>query len=148
MCITCNFRSPYNVFSAKTDYWLITENMSFEHITPTENVKRHVSYCHFSNTYSFLYWQYPRRSTQSGTVPLLLELFHKKWNCSTLCRSSWILSLYQRISIGYNITKTGSMMKFTIHVHVVLHRQGHIFHVLWHRFCNEVNLLCTISTTL
>ena len=25
-------------------------------------------------------------------VPQIAELFHKKWNCSTLCRSSWILS--------------------------------------------------------
>ena len=32
-----------------------------------------------------------RCSTNCGTVPLFVELFHKKWNCSTLCRSSWIL---------------------------------------------------------
>ena len=30
-------------------------------------------------------------SKKSGTFPQKVELFHKKKNCSTLCRSSWIL---------------------------------------------------------
>ena len=29
--------------------------------------------------------QYPRRLTQSGTVPLFVEQFYKKWNSSTIC---------------------------------------------------------------
>ena len=29
-------------------------------------------------------WQYPRRPTQSGTVPLFVEQFHFLWNSSTI----------------------------------------------------------------
>jgi hypothetical protein len=68
--------------------------------------------------------QYPRRPTQSGTVPLFVEQFQKKWNWSTFCEKMWNCStffglrdpkteqLYEKVEkvlkAGHSSTKCGA----------------------------------------
>jgi hypothetical protein len=59
-------------------------------------------------------WQYPRRPTQSGTVPHFVKQFQKKWNCSKFSGSpdSEAEQLYEKVEqvlkAGHSSTKCGT----------------------------------------
>ena len=62
--------------------------------------------------------QYPRRPTQSGTVPLFVEQFHNLWNSSTICGTA-------SQKCGTAPKKSGTSAE-----------SGSLFHKLWNSSTN------------